>query len=123
VQGELNLLSLLKAPDPVRADILAAFGDVEERAVREAITWAWHHRRVRNMTQRSAAEHIGVKAPHFANILNGKKYLPPHKLNAFEWIVGNRALSMTLERFREIRAREAALELATAIVASGGGRG
>jgi hypothetical protein len=121
VQGELNLLSLLKAPDPVRGDILAAFGDVEERAVREAISWAWHHRRVRNMTQRSAAEHIGVKAPHFANILNGKKYLPPHKLNAFEWIVGNRALSMTLERFREMRVREAALELATAIVASGRG--
>jgi hypothetical protein len=119
VQGELRLLSLLKAPDPVRADILAAFGDIEERAVREAITWAWHHRRVRNMTQRSASEHIGVAAPHFANILNGKKYLPLGKLNAFEWIVGNRAVSMTIERFREIRSREVALELARVIVANG----
>jgi hypothetical protein len=55
------------------------------------------------MTQSTAAEHIGIKPPHFANILNGKKYLPPHKLNAFEWVVGNRALSMTIERFRKTR--------------------
>jgi hypothetical protein len=120
-QSELNLLGLLKAPDLVRGDVLASFGDAEEQAVRAAILWAWHHRRVRSMTQRSACEYIGIRAPHFANILNGKKYLPPHKINAFEWIVGNRAVSMTIERFAEIRKREAALELATAIVASGRG--
>lgn len=116
-QGELNILGLLKAPDPVRADILLAFGDEEERAIRAAIVWAWNNSRVK-MTKNSAAEHIGIQAPHFTNILNGKKYLPPHKINAFEWIVGNRALSMTIERFRKMREEESALELARAIVSA-----
>jgi transcriptional regulator with XRE-family HTH domain len=117
-QIELKLLALLKAPDLVREDILRAFGDDEEQAVKAAIKWAWNHRRVKMMTQRSLADHVGVKAPHLANILNGKKYLPPHKLNAFEWVVGNRALSLTLERFRKMREEESALELARAIVAT-----
>jgi len=117
-QSELKLLSLLKAPDLVRSDVLASFGDDEEQAVKAAITWAWHHRRVRSMTQRSAADHVGIRAPHLANILNGRKYLPPHKLNAFEWIVGNRAISLTIERFRRMREEENALDLARAIVGS-----
>jgi hypothetical protein len=116
-QAELNLLSLLKAPDQVRGDVLASFGDNEEKAVKAAIVWAWNNSRVR-MTKASAADHIGIKAPHFSNIINGKKYLPPHKINAFEWVVGNRALSMTIERFRKVREEESALELARAIVAA-----
>lgn len=116
LQGELNLVALLKGPDFVRDDILRSFGDDEAKAVRAAIKWAWLHRRVRNMTQAFAASHIGIKPPHFANILNGKKYLPPGKINAFEWIVGNRALSLTIDRFRAIREEESALELARAIV-------
>lgn len=122
MQGELNLVALLRSPDMIRGDVLLSFGDNEERAVKAALKWAWLNRRVK-MTQRLAAEHIGIKPPHFANILNGKKYLPPHKINAFEWIVGNRAVSMTIERFREIRKEESALELGRAIVASSGGRG
>jgi hypothetical protein len=117
-QRELGLLSLLKAPALVRGDVLRTFGDDEEFAVKAAIKWAWLHRRVRNMTQASAADHVGIKPPHFANILNGKKYLPPHKLNAFEWIVGNRALSLTIERFRVIREEQSALQLAREIVAA-----
>jgi hypothetical protein len=115
MQTELPLLSLLKAPDMVRADVLQSFGDDEELALRAALRWAWDHRRVR-MTQRSMADYIGVRAPHLANILNGKKYLPPHKLNAFEWYVGNRAVSLTIERFRRRREEESALDLARAIV-------
>lgn len=118
MQTELNLLSLLKGPDLVRADVLRTFGDIEEQAVNFAIRWAWDHRRVK-MTQRLAAEHIGIRPPHFSNILNRRKYLPPHKLNAFEWIVGNRAVSLTIERFRTVREEESALELARAIVAGG----
>jgi hypothetical protein len=121
MQGQLNLLALLKGPALVRLDILRSFGDDEELAVKAALKWAWFNRRVK-MTQRSAAEHIGVKAPHFANILNGRKYLPPHKINAFEWIVGNRAVSMTIERFRTVREEESALGLARLIVANGGVR-
>ncbi len=121
MQTELKLLSLLRAPDPVRADVLAGFGDNEEQAVKAAILWAWNNRRVKTMTRSSAADHIGIRAPHFSNVLNGKKYLPPHKLNAFEWIVGNRAVSLTIERFRKLREEESALELARAIVAARGG--
>jgi plasmid maintenance system antidote protein VapI len=117
MQTELPLLSLLRAPDLVRSDVLQSFGDNEELAVRAALRWAWNNRRVK-MTQRSFADHIGIKAPHLSNILNGKKYLPPHKLNAFEWVVGNRAVSLTLERFRKRREEESALELARAIVAA-----
>lgn len=115
MQTELHLVALLKAPSMVRADVLLSFGDDEERAVKAALNWAWLNRRVK-MTQRLAADHIGIKAPHFANILNGRKYLPPHKLNAFEWIVGNRAVSMTIERFRKTREEAAGLQLARAIV-------
>lgn len=109
---------LLKSPDLVRADVLSSFGDAEEHAVKAAIQWAWHNRRVK-MDQRLAADHCGIRAPHFSNILNGKKHLPPYKINAFEWIVGNRAVSLTIERFRRMREEESALELARVIVAAG----
>lgn len=117
-QSELGLVALLRAPDLVRADILATFGDDEEAAIKFAVKWAWLHRRVKGMTQSSAAEHIGIRPPHFANILNGKKYLPPEKINAYEWIVGNRAVTLTIDRFRKIREEGSALELARAIVAA-----
>jgi hypothetical protein len=117
-QRELNLLALLKAPDLVREDVLRTFGDEEEAAVKFAIRWAWDHRRVKNMTQASLAQHIGVKPPHVCNILSGGKYLPPQKLNAFEWVVGNRAVSLTIDRFRRIREEESAIELARAFVAA-----
>jgi hypothetical protein len=116
VQNELHLVALLRAPDHVRADVLLSFGDDEHRAVKAAIKWAWLHRRVKGMTQRFASEHVGIKAPHFANILNGRKYLPPHKLNAFEWVMGNRAVSLTIERFRRMREEDPGLHLARAIV-------
>ena len=117
MQSELKLLALLKGPDLVRGDVLLSFGDNEELAVKAAIKWAWHNRRVK-MDQRLAAMHIGVRAPHFSNILNGKKHLPPFKINAFEWTLGNRAVSLTIDRFRKVREEESALELARAIVRS-----
>lgn len=104
--AELPLIGLLRAPDMIRDDVLRGFGDEEEGAVQFAIRWAWDHRRVRDMTQKRAAELCGMTASHFCNALAGKKYLPPHKLNAYEQIVGNRAVSGTIERFRQIRERE-----------------
>ncbi len=117
MQTELKLLALLKAPDLIRGDVLQSFGDDEEAAVKAALKWAWFNRRVK-MNQRLAAEHMGIQPPHFSNILNGRKYLPPHKINAFEWIVGNRAVSLTIDRFRKVREEESALDLARAIVAN-----
>jgi hypothetical protein len=119
VQAELSLLSLLKGPDWVRSDVLSSFGDNEEKAVKAAIKWAWHNRRVKTASQRLAAAHVGIHAPHFSNILNGKKHLPPFKINAYEWFVGNRAVSLTIDRFRKIREEESALDLARAIVRAG----
>lgn len=112
---ELPLIGLLKAPAPLLEHQLLAFGDEEERAVKAAVQWAWLHRRVK-MDQRVAAVHMDIPAPHLSNILSGKKHLPPHKINSFEWICGNRAVSMTIERFRIIREEQHALVLAKAIV-------
>lgn len=113
--SELPLIGVLRAPDPIRDDVLRTFGDDEEKATRFSIRWAWDRRRVQEMTQDRAAELIGIKAPHFSNILNGKKYLPPHKINSYEQIVGNRAVSMTIERFRQIRERELVAGLARVV--------
>lgn len=112
---ELPLLGILRAPEQIRDDVLRTFGDDEEKATRFAIRWAWDRRRIQEMTQSRAAELIGIKAPHFSNILNGVKYLPPHKINSYEQIVGNRAVSMTIERFRQIRERELVAGLARAV--------
>lgn len=113
--NELPLLGVLRAPDPIRDDILRTFGDEEEKATRFAVRWAWDRRRIQEMTQTRAAELIGVKGPHFSNILNGSKYLPPHKINAYEEIVGNRAVSMTIERFRQIREQQLVAGLARVV--------
>jgi hypothetical protein len=115
VNRELPLIGLLRAPDPVRDDILRTFGDEEEHATKFAVRWAWDKRRAQEMTQTEAARLMHIKSPHLSNILNGKKYLPPHKLNAYEQIVGNRAVSMTIERFRQIRERELVTGLARVV--------
>lgn len=113
--SELPLLAILRAPDPIRDDVLRTFGDEEEGATGFAIRWAWDNRRSKGLTQATAAERIGIAPSHFCNILAGKKYLPPHKINAYEHTVGNRAVSMTIERFRQIRERELVSHLAQAV--------
>lgn len=104
--SELPLIAILKAPDPIRDDILRTFGDEEESATKFSVRWAWDHRRAKGMSQMEAARLMGIASPHLCNILSGRKYLPPHKINSYEQIVGNRAVSMTIDRFRQIRERE-----------------
>jgi hypothetical protein len=113
--NELPLLGVLRAPEAIREDILRTFGDEEEPATKFAVRWAWDHRRIKQMTQTEAARLMNIKSPHLSNILNGAKYLPPHKLNAYEQIVGNRAVSMTIDRFRHIRERELVAGLAKVV--------
>lgn len=103
--SELPLIGLLKSPDLIRDDVLRTFGDEEEATTLFAIRWAWDHRRIQGLSQRQASLRIGVAASHFCNILSGQKHLPPHKINAYEEVVGNRAVSQTIERFRQIRER------------------
>lgn len=116
MQSELPILGLLKAPAPLLEHQLLAFGDEEEPAVKKALQWAWNNRRIQGLDKKTAALNMGIPSPHLSNIVNGKKHLPPHKINAFEWIVGNRAVSMTIERFRRIREQEQALVIAKVIV-------
>lgn len=106
MQTELSIIGLLRAPDLVREDILRTFGDDEEASTRFAVQWAWNNRRDKTLTKRLAAQRCGIVAPHFTNIINGKKHLPPHKINAYEWVMGNKAVSMTIDRFRAIRERD-----------------
>jgi hypothetical protein len=113
--NELPLIGMLKSPDPIREDILCSFGDQEEPATKFAVRWAWDHRRSKSMSQMEAARLMGIASSHLCNILAGKKYLPPHKINSYEHIVGNRAVSMTIERFRQIRERELIAGLAKVV--------
>lgn len=106
MQSELPILGLLRAPDPIREDILRTFGDEEEGATRFAVQWAWNNRRDKSLDKRTAAQRCGIKSPHFSNIVSGKKHLPPYKINAYEWVMGNLAVSMTIARFRQIRERD-----------------
>lgn len=104
--SELPLIGILKAPEQIRDDVLRTFGDEEEAATKFAVRWAWDHRRSKGMSQMEASRLMGIQSPHFCNILSGRKYLPPHKINVYEQVVGNRAVSMTIDRFRSIRERE-----------------
>ena len=113
--SELPLLGVLRAPDQIRDDVLRSFGDEEESATKFAVRWAWDHRRSKSMSQMEAARLMSIAPPHLCNILSGRKYLPPHKINSYEHIVGNRAVSMTIERFRQIRERDLVAGLALAV--------
>ena len=115
MQAELPILGLLRVPDPVREDVLRTFGDDEEHATRFAIAWAWNNRRDKTLTKATAAQRCGIKAPHFSCIISGQKHLPPHKINAYEWVMGTKAVSMTIDRFRQIREREMVSGLARAV--------
>jgi hypothetical protein len=103
---ELALLAEIKQPSPITETKIAEFGDEEENAISESIKWAWLHRRIQRMSQRRAAELCGMSASHFSNMVNGDKYLPPQKMNQFEWVVGNTAVSQTIDKFRGVRNSE-----------------
>jgi hypothetical protein len=115
MQSELPIIGLLRSPDEIREDTLRTFGDDEEGATRFAIKWSWNNRRDKSLDKSTAAQRCGIKAPHFSNIINGKKHLPPHKINAYEWVMGNKAVSMTIERFQQIRERDLVAGLARVV--------
>lgn len=72
---------------------------------RDAVWLAWENRAVRGMTKRTLAELCGLYAPHVTNFVNpepldtkGKKRAnwPADKVDEFERVVGNRAVSQWL---------------------------
>lgn len=101
--GELPLLAMIRKPYEIELAQVESFGDDEETAVKRAITWAWQARRVKSMSQAHASELLDMQPQHFSNVLTGKKYLPLHKLNAFEQVVGNTAVTQTIRRFAGLR--------------------
>lgn len=94
---------VLRGPKEVPDDILASFGDDEDKAIRAAIKWAWMHKRSTGMTQRRLAELIGISNSHLCNIIQGDKYLPPQKINAYEWATGHKAVTGCIARFARLR--------------------
>lgn len=116
MQAQLNLMCLIKGQSPVTDGQVCSFGDDEDSALKKAIEWAWNHKRVKEMTKKHGAELAGMQHSHFVNMVNGKKHLPPSKINSFEWTVGNTAVSQTILRFREIRKKEMAASLAQFLV-------
>lgn len=114
--GELALLCEMRMlPAAVDAAIIASFGENEEAAIKRAIRWAWVNRRVRTMSQARAADLLGMRTSHLSNMLWKDKYLPPQKLNTFEWVMGNTAVSQTIGHFAREREREAIAKLSTLV--------
>lgn len=120
--GQLPLLAEIKPPAAVDPAVVASFGESEEVAIKRAVVWAWEHRRIQAMSQRRAAGLCGMKNSHFSNMLAGKKYLPAQKINAFEALCGNTAVSQTIERFRVARERAMVNELSQLLAQHLGGR-
>lgn len=127
--GQLPLMAMLKKPASVEHAVLESFGADEEAAIVRSIQWAWRSRRVRNMSQARAAELLSMPPSHFCNILAGRKYLPPQKINAFQEIVGNTAVTQTLvyhaarrEELMRQHVGELVAEHLAPVQAVGGGR-
>jgi hypothetical protein len=104
--GQLPLVAELRGPLQVDPAIIASFGEDEEDAVKLAIRWSWDHRRIAGLTKTRFAELCGFKNSHLTNILQGGKYLPAQRINVWESILGNTAVSQTIARFAELRQRQ-----------------
>lgn len=112
LNGELPLIGgVLRQPAPIEDGVIAGFGDEEESAISRAVTYAWLQRRVQRMSLNTAVALTGITPQHFALIVRGRKYLPPQKLNAYEDVVGNTAVSQTIARFRRLRDAQVQREL------------
>ncbi|SAL26039.1 hypothetical protein [Caballeronia telluris] len=93
----------LKSEGPADAPRFLPDDEIAQCATfRDAVWLAWENRAVKGMTKRTLAELCGLYAPHVTNFVNpqafdakGKKRadLPAEKVDEFERVVGNRAVS------------------------------
>lgn len=70
---------------------------------REIVRVSWAHRRVKAMTQRSLAEHVGCYPSHVSDYLQAddkpsRRDLPAERLNAWAATVGNWGVQQWLAR-------------------------
>lgn len=90
-QMELALLGRLDAPSVVAPELIDRC-----QTYRDAVKLCWALRRVKNMTQRSLAEHAGLYPSHVSGYIHDGKAqrdLPGDKVRAFEAACGNTAIS------------------------------
>lgn len=94
-----------KRTPPVGIEIstIEMFGSDEEQAIAIAIQWAWANRSSKHLSMATAAELMQMPKSHLSNIISGKKYLPPQKINEFQWLVGNKAVTQTILLFQHRR--------------------
>ena len=88
------------------------------QSFRCAVRLCWAHRRIQGMTQRTLAEYAGLYPSHVSDYLSadsdGKRTLPADKVDAFEQVCGNRAITQWemkqrgLTILEEVIARKAA---------------
>ena len=93
-QLELRLLGRLNAPSIVPPSTIAKCA-----SYREAVKLCWQLRRVRNMSQASLAEAVGLYAPHVTRYLHDGKTqrdLPAWAIRGFENVCGNTAITQWL---------------------------
>lgn len=88
----MPVLHRLDAPGVVHPDLVRKC-----KTYREAVQLCWELRRVRNMKKRSLAEATGLYASHISCYLAEKpkvfRDLPASGVRAFEWALGNTAIS------------------------------
>jgi hypothetical protein len=76
---------------------------------REAVRICWIHRRIQGMTQRTAAELCGLYPSHVSDYLSddeSKRNLPADRIQAFESLCGNRAITQWEMRQRGLTIME-----------------
>jgi hypothetical protein len=77
----------------------------------DAIKLCWMLRAVK-IDQNTAAAKCEIKPPHFSNILQGKKYLPPNKIRLFQEVMGNLAITQFLAKESGLRVERESREQA-----------
>lgn len=96
VQLVLPMLTRIDGPAMVQPHELDQL-----HSYRQAVRWAWMQRKRSQMTMRALAEELGSYPSHITDFLNAddapsRKSLPAEKVAAFDYAVGNTAVSQWL---------------------------
>lgn len=77
----------------------------------DALQMCWAYRRIKSMTQRTAADLLEIDRGVFSRMLTGQVNIPPNKRIMFQSLCGNRALfqfeAMVLGRVAQTTGRRA----------------
>lgn len=97
VNRELPMLAAVQEPQFVDKQLIK-----QCQTYRDAVRLCWALRRVKGMTQRTVAELADIHTPHISDYLAERaktvRNLPADKIEAFESVCGNRAITQWLVR-------------------------